>query len=165
MKMRNILSLILIWFSVFTGCITRERCLEKYPPEVKESQTLTEKIILKDTIIYKPGEAVGLSVNLDSLCDLAVAEALKSKTINGDHLQGSINVRNGRVYFKCKEDSLLAVNATLKSKYTELSKTKLTVVEKQVFKTHWYDPPARVLALLLLGLLIFKVARYTRPFT
>lgn len=63
--MRSILYIVLIWI-LGSGCMSQERCLEKFPPSVK---TVTEKqIIIRDSIIS--GATITKVIKRDSLIQL-----------------------------------------------------------------------------------------------
>jgi len=47
-------TLIIISLLFFSGCITQDKCLQRFPPEVKETITIvTETVtVTRDTVIY-----------------------------------------------------------------------------------------------------------------
>lgn len=60
--MKTNLFFLAMFTLIFSGCITREKCYNRFPPEIKEITSVTVEVreFLRDTIIFRdlPGETL-----------------------------------------------------------------------------------------------------------
>ncbi len=94
--------LLLIVF--LSGCITREKCNNKFPPTLSDSiRTWITSRCEYDTVFVPYQELVFDTTGVipDNI--------IFHKEIKENHLTGTIDIKGGQLKFKCAEDSLRAV--------------------------------------------------------
>lgn len=159
----RIISVLLIGILFFSSCVTQERCNAKFPPGVtyKDSTIYHDSITWRDTTIYLHGESVQIRDTV--FCDSLNRAQMATKTVKAGHVTALVGIKNGRIEVLCKEDSLIAVIASLKNRITTLtSKKQKTIVLPPLEKVeaHWYDIALRWVALFLFIWFIWSTRKF-----
>lgn len=127
--------ILLLGLCCLSSCVTRERCLEKYPPSVTETDSTWSKDsihIVHDTII-KPGKPVRVEVPIPCP-DIYIEKEVKK---NGT--RAKIVVERGFVECECEADSLIQVITEMnRVKETGRSKSRSEVHTKFVKFIPWW---------------------------
>lgn len=111
--MKNLIFLLPLFL---IGCITQEKCLERYPPEIiqKDSSFSEVTTVVKDTTIYEPADTsawVKALLECDSLGQIRIIElqnqlGKKSKIkteLKNNTFKSTCIVDSSAVYFTWKE--------------------------------------------------------------
>ena len=129
--MKTILFTLAIFTLILSGCITKEKCFNRFPPQTIETVTTTIEIkeTFKDTIIYQtlPGEIV-------TLVDTVIQE--KDGRINSkiSHLETSLawstaQIRNNLLHHELhQKDTTLEIN--LQNAIREIERLEKELTEK-----------------------------------
>lgn len=93
---------------LFSSCITQEKCLERYPYKVlSDSTSIKETSSHKRDTTYLPGAIVSVTVTIPCP-DLDYHKEEKK-----GHVTGIIDIKDGKINFTCREDSLMQINDSL----------------------------------------------------
>lgn len=133
--------LFLMTVMILSSCITKQRCMEKFPPEIisKDSISTFEKIKYKDTTIWVPADSSWLKALLkcDSTGNVYIAELAGYKA--GKNVQApKIVVRDNYIEVRCRVDSM-AVYARMKDRffYREQTSSTIQTVHKSSNLKYW----------------------------
>lgn len=146
-------------FISLIGCVTQERCAERFPP--RSSTNDTTITIIKDSIrhdtVYIPG------MELVFGADIPCPDAVFHKTETKGHLTGSVNIKKGKVTFKCAADSLQAIIEVKDRIITTLQSRNETVVTPPI-PLPWWVPYAGwyfvITSPLLVAWSVWRVAKF-----
>lgn len=140
---------------VFSSCVTRKRCAEKFPPQIVTKDSIIEKEIItyRDTTITVPGDSVQIHDSIP--CPDVVYK--KTATSKGGKTTATVSINRGKLSVSCKTDSLRAVVDSLVTvdKTREVYKTETVIHEVPVIK---YKVPRWVwwYILLSIGYAVFE---------
>lgn len=152
---------LLLSILFLSGCITQQKCAERYPPQISDSvivQRHDSIVIIHDTIQVPYQE---LTIYDDSPCPPSV---VYHKSISSNGLTSSINIKDGKITTKCQADSLKVVVES-KNYYIETLKRELSLKVNEVikFNEHWYNPWSLYISIAsivwLLLWVYFKIAK------
>ena len=96
--------LSLIVSILLTGCITQQRCLDKFPPKETNVTTNWISYVCDSFPFYLPANELTFDTS-----GIFPDNIVFHKTQKKGRLTQSISVSNGKVTFKCAEDSLKAI--------------------------------------------------------
>ena len=146
---------LLVLIILNSGCITQRKCNERYPPSVSDSTYVRDTFIMIVDTVVVPGETV-------TIRDTVPCPELNfSKTVKKNHVTAKVVIKNGKIDFECKADSLEALLNTIR-KERVTTRTRSSVSKPVIeLKSYWYDVyffrPFSILALLILaGLYLFN---------
>jgi hypothetical protein len=125
-------TLIIISLLFFSGCITQDKCLQRFPPEVKETITIvTETVtVTRDTVIYVQLEPEMIyqtdTVKIDVLTGLIQSER--------SHLETSLawsvaQVQNSKLHHELHQKDTL-IEFKLQNAITEIERLQKELREK-----------------------------------
>lgn len=125
---------------LFTSCVTKKTCQQKFPPQIitKDSLVIKDTTIYVDIPIVIPGDSI-------LLIDTIPCPINYEKEVIEDNKTISVKIKDGKLTAKCSTDSLVKVIQDLevkvqnKEKYS--SNTELVPVEVVKHKTPkwcWY---------------------------
>lgn len=137
---------------LLSSCITQQKCLEKYPPVVKDSII----VVTKDTVIHDTVTVAGELIFWSDTIPCPELNYSKSETKN--NLTSFVKIKNGKIKVLCKADSLLLVVDSL-VRTIEINSSKVQTVEVPTYINHWYDKPSHILAILFLIALAFWLGK------
>lgn len=139
---------------LFSSCITRKKCYERYPPQIitKDSVVVKDTTIFKDTTITLKGDSVTV------YAEIPCPEIKKVKTTGKKgNTTVTLTIDKGVVTAKCETDSLNIVikNLQTKIKTLESYKREVTVVQPPVVNKVplWLC----LVVILLVIIIIFKL--------
>ena len=119
--MKQLLAILLI--ALLTSCVTQQRCLEKYPPQVKDSVVYKGRLEKFTDTLRLPGEQVQIRDTIPC------PEANISKEVKRGNVTAKLTIKKGVVTVDCKTDSLQKVIDHYKLLYEkELYNTKTIAV-------------------------------------
>jgi len=148
-----------LWFLfaciVLSGCITKEKCNQRFPP----ISTVHDSIVIKDTtiIVHDTVTIEGNEVILFG--EVPCPELSFSNSATNKGLTATVSIAKGKVKVICKQDSLQAIIETKDRQietYRTIKDNKVTT--KTEFYNHWYDPFCRWYTLITLTLITIYVA-------
>lgn len=154
MKKYLLLAMVII---IITGCVTKRRCMEKFPPSIvtEDSVTISEKIVYKDSIITLPADSSWLTALLkcDSTGNVYLSQLLNYQSGNKVGVP-VIKIRDNIIKVECQVDSL-QIYLLLKEKY--LTKVHKTTVKQTIHENFWNVK--NVLIILLIFVWLFYLAK------
>lgn len=136
MKLSKLFWLLLTCY-LLTGCVTQEKCAERFPPQVITKDTTITVIrdtVIRDTV-YIGGE---LLIWHDSI---PCPELKYSKSVTSKGLTSTVTIAKGKLTAECKSDSLenvIEINNRIIETYREKANTEIK--EKIVYREYWHDP-------------------------
>lgn len=141
-----LLSISLLLF----GCVTQQRCLEKFPPQVTTIEHTHDSIVtVIDTVLVPFQE---LSFDTTSPCP---PQVVFNRTVTRSGLTTSVSIKDGKLSVKCTADSLQAIVNAQKEYITKTIRETLKPIEITV-KDRWYYI-WRALALTFMGLALLII--------
>jgi len=138
---------------VLSGCVTQQKCHEKFPPasavkdsvHVRDSVAITyvPYIIPKDSIIFHDSVPCG-----DFYLDVEKKH---------NNITASLHIEAGKVTFKCLEDSLRAMLEQRDRTIASYESQKHdTVTDNAANNSKWYDPYCRWITLfIIVGIVVW----------
>ncbi len=127
--------LILLLPVLLASCVTRERCLEKFPPSI----TSTDSTFIKDSTwvthdtVIVPGKPVRVEV------PIPCPDFYVEKEVKRNGTRAKIVVERGFAECECEADSLMQVITNLtRTKETARSKNRSEVHTKYVRYIPWW---------------------------
>jgi|GEM_PF-2108568 len=160
--------LVTLMISIFSGCITREKCMQRFPPEItnKDSSHSETIISYRDTSIFYPADTsawVKAIAECDSLGNVRLTNLQKEF---GRRSEAMVSIKDNVLTAKCKIDSM-SIYLKLKETYEKNNSVAITTikvpypVEKQL--TWWeqfkvaYGGYALISWLILIVLIIIMI--------
>lgn len=156
-----ILAAIMVALIFFSSCITQEKCYERYPPSVKDSVSVHDTTIFDTMLVVIPSEAVIIHDTIPC------PELNFEKTVTKNHVTAKIKIKDGKIDFECKADSLQRV-LNKERKERVVTRTRSSVSKPLiVHKAYWYDiyffrPLAGLSLLVLLAMLLLRYFRRSK---
>lgn len=155
------LMFILVAILVLSSCVTREKCNQLFPPQVKDSLIIQIDTIWKDSIVTIPSDSVILT---DS-----VPCPDYEKEINGLRSKIKVLIKKGKLTATCTCDSIemkLRL-ATIKEKISRFrTETRFSETKS---KDSWWNTTVKVggyifISLLLLALIygIYRLLKFLK---
>lgn len=158
--------LFLIAVPVFlTGCITQQKCNDRFPPvvSVKDSIVYKDSIVEREKLITIPADSSWYEALLE--CDSLGQVKIKSlHTELGKRIEASIAIKNNVLIGKCVADSALIV-ATWNERHSTTNSTKTETKIKEVVRKvgPWYVEPLIGWFVLSLLYIIYRLIRSRLP--
>lgn len=135
MKKSLILTLsISIGLFLLSSCSVKKYCQDHYPPIQSDSVTTVISYECEHDTIQIPYAELAFDTTFLPTSIIFHEEEKK------DHLSASVDIKGGKLTFKCAEDSLKQVIDGLKKVIT-VSDHRTNTVVKEVYKEHWYVTP------------------------
>ena len=155
----NDLLLIAFWliitFLLFStiGCISKQKCLDKYPPTVETITNHTKEIIIKDSLLQ--GATVYNTIYKDSIAYYPAYQWRVIKDTSGLAELRIMKDAMGNIIAECVAKDR-NVEKTHVNDSTDTSTTKTNIVEKKVMPIWGW--------LIIGGLVIMLLKKYLTPF-
>ncbi|MEI7594503.1 MAG: hypothetical protein WCK02_02060 [Bacteroidota bacterium] len=129
------LLLIIIGISLIAGCVTKKRCGDKFPPEVRIIKTIIHDTIekVKDTTVFVPADSSWFRALLkcDSAGNVYIAEIIDLQT--GKNMNINAGIKENIITVKTKIDSS-AVYIHWKETHTKTTVKSDTLKIQSAFK-------------------------------
>ncbi len=139
---------------LFASCITRQKCLDRFPPEtvIKDSIHVKDTTIIERDTIWLPGEKVELHDTLP--CPGIVFH----KTFRSNNVSGTVHIENSKISVKCETDSLREIIEKQKQiiETYQLHSSKEQFIEKDWYIPWWIIGLLCVQAAIIIRLLFVK---------
>lgn len=141
------LSLVVLLF----GCVTQQKCLEKFPPQVTTIEHTHDSIVtVIDTVLVPFQELV---FDTASPCPPQVDY---NRTVTRSGLTTSVTIKDGKLSVKCTADSLQAIVNAQREYITKTIRETLKPADISVRGTWYYI--WRALALIFGGIVLLVIA-------
>lgn len=129
--------LFIITACLITGCVTQQKCAERFPPQVIEKDNT--KTVIRDTVIHDTVKVAGeLLLWHDSI---PCPDVKYSKSVTKGGITSTVKIIKGKLKTECKSDSLQKIIETqIKTIDTYREKANTEIKEKIVYKEYWHDP-------------------------
>lgn len=148
-----LLSLCVLLF----GCVTQERCLEKFPPQVTTIEHTHDSIVtVRDTVLVPFQELVFDTV---SPCP---PQVVYNRTVTLSGLTTSVSIKDGKLSVKCTADSLQAIVNAQREYMTKTIRSTVKPIEIPVRDSWYYFFRAGFWILLMLFLLVIAGLIYVK---
>lgn len=136
MKTRTRFLIVIILGLLLNGCITREKCMERYPPEssVKDSISRSDSVfVIRDTVII-PGETVTVRLNIPC------PEVNMEKVFKKNGTTARLIIKDGVATCQAENDSLTHIIEKQNRTIKEYRNRKEKEVQPPIIikETPWY---------------------------
>ena len=151
--------IVIAMFAIAISCCKAPQTIIK--TQVKDSIVTQVKTVVKDSLIFLPGDSVTL---VDTL---PCPELKQSATADKGSIKTSYNISNGKLTINCKTDSLLKRISWLENQYYSTKTHQIKeVIEVPVDKPVPYIPKWVWFSLLLnLLVLLYLLWRFKNSFS
>lgn len=119
--------LFLLLLILFNSCITREKCLERFPPQSFDSVSTDRELTNCVDTVYYPGNFVEIGD------DIPCPELEYHKTETKKWLTVKVDISKGKIVTTCKEDSLIRIIEKQKETI-RTNKSRVVVMPPQIVK-------------------------------
>jgi len=130
-----VFGLILLFASVFQGCVTQSKCERKFPPQTHDSIVYKDTTIYKRDTVYVPAFEFGFDT-IGVIPDNITFKHTEKKK----NLTASVSIHKGKLTVTCKEDSLRAIIET-KDRIISTYKGNTEVRPVKEFIEYWWAKP------------------------
>lgn len=155
--------LLIITLLVFTSCVTQKACNRKFP--LQENVITTEKIVVRDSIVYKPVEVLVpikgdtvtkyITVVTDSKTGLVNSKPVYAET---EFAKAVAQVKRGELYLELiQKDSILKVTSDSLVKEVYYWKEKYNTTEKTVAKKEYIIPTIYKISMAIVVLTLIVI--------
>jgi len=154
--MKNVIFLILLT-GLFTSCVTKKKCLERYPPEIKTEYKKEVVIEMHDSIIHLPADSSYIKALIS--CDSTGKAYLKriQEVSFGKNVKARIVMKDSIVFIECIVDSA-SIYFSWNEKYVKEEKIEKEIINTDIEKSFWNNILDRFESFfLILGYLFFTI--------
>jgi len=141
--------------TIQTGCVTQQKCAERFPPKTHDSIVYKDSIVFKRDTIFIPAYEFTFDTSGVIPENITFHHTEKKK-----NLTASVSISKGKLTVTCKEDSLRAIIETQDRLITSYKgSTEVKIVKE--FEKHWYDKPL-LYGFNILLIIVFILLLYSR---
>lgn len=139
------------------GCVTQQRCLDKFPPKVTIIEHTHDSIVTVHDTVLMPYQEV--SFDTVSPCNDTV---YYFKEVSKGGLTSTVEIKNGKIKQTCKADSIQAIVNAQKEYITKTIRNTLKPIDIPIRDSWYYFFRAGFWILLIIVLLTIAGLIYVK---
>lgn len=128
-------TLFVMTIFVLNGCITQQKCNDRYPAQIIIKDSTSIKIVEKTYTVTIPSESVFIHDSIP--CPYFEYK----KEVKHNNVTAKVVISKGKLTVECKSDSLEKLLHTKDSIITNFHSEVKIPKEVPAFKEHWYLKP------------------------